>query len=165
MARRKPTAGARPSTYDSLIDAERDALLQAGRKAGRNDLGRALIDASDLSPRDARRAVASFIDRRGGSIPPTSSTEAARTGWIDGLLDAERQSAARDDRPVTRKSLIRAVLQASEVSPRDARLAVADYLYRRGGQTPRSSRWWFALLVVAGLGIGALVVWTLRPRG
>ena len=166
MARRKEAGGARPSAYDSLIDAERDALIQAGRKPNRADLIRALIEASDLSPRAARRAVDSFIDRRGGFIPSRTGADDARTGWIDDLLDAERARAARDDRPVTRQTMIRAVRQASSsLAAREAQAAVDDYLYRRGGRTPRARRWWLATVgVVAVLIALAMAAW-MRLRG
>ena len=159
MAKRTAHRG-HPGAYDSLIDAERDALLQSGRKVGRGDLIKALLGASDLSPREARRAVDGFIDRRGGFIPSTSSTDEARTGWIDDLLDAERARAARDDRPTNRQTLIQAVRQASELSPREVRAAVEDYLYRRGGRTPTAGGWRFILLVAVGLMIlAAACIW------
>ncbi len=161
MAKRTANRG-RPDAYDSLIDAERDALLQSGRKVTRGDLIRALIEASDLSPGEARRAVDGFIDRRGGFIPSTSSTDEARTGWIDDLLDAERARAARDDRPMNRQTLIRAVRQASELTPREVRTAVEDYLYRRGGRTPTADRWRITAIGVIGLAMTAIfVVWIL----
>ncbi len=150
MARRKE-APTRPSAYDSLIDAERDALIQAGRTPTRPDLTRALIEATGLPPKEARRAVDRFIEDRGGFIPATTPTTDARTGWLDGLLDAERARAARDDQTVTPKMMIRAVRQASDVSPREARRAVADYLYRRGGRTPRRGRGWLVTVGVVGL--------------
>ena len=164
MPRRQdaPSDRVRPSAYDSLIDAERDAAIQAGRQPTRNDLIRALLDASDLAPRAARRAVDSFIAARGGSIPSNSSLDDTRTGWIDGLLDAERANARRDDRLVTRRTMLRAVRQASpSTSSRDARAAVADYLYRRGGQNP--GRGWPRLFVLGtiGLTLGILAAWAL----
>jgi len=161
MARRKSAAGVRPSVYDSLIDAERDALIQAGRKANRGELVKALAGIADLSAREARRAVAGYIDRRGGSIPSGSSLDDARTGWIDDLLDAERARAARDDQPVTPQSLLRAVQQASAVPPREAHAAVADYLHRRGGRTPTGSRWRLVVLGTLGLIVAALTAWRL----
>ena len=150
MPRRKE-APTRPSAYDSLIDAERDAIIQAGRTPTRPDLKRALIEAAGLPPKEARRAVDRFIEDRGGFIPATTPTTDARTGWLDGLLDAERARAARDDQAVTPKMMIRAVRQASDVSPREARAAVADYLYRRGGQTPRRGWGWLIMLGLIGL--------------
>ena len=154
MARRPDTSPTRPSVYHSLIDAERAALILAGRQPTRHDLTQALIEATGLPPREARRAVAHFIDDRGGFVPTTTPATDARTGWIDDLLDAERVRATRDDQPITPKLLLRAVRQAADLSPRAARLAVADYLHRRGGRTPRRSWGW---LIVIGLGV-ALVV-------
>ena len=150
-----------PGAYDSLIDAEREALLQAGRTPTRADLARALADAAALSPREARRAVANFIARRDGIIPATTAADRTRAGWVDDLLDAERLLAARDDRPVTRRTLIRAVHQATAIAPRDARLAVADYLHRRGGQTPRRGGFWRVVLGLIGLIIAAVAFWWL----
>ncbi len=161
MAKRT-THRARPDAYDSLIDAERDALIQAGRKVTRPDLINALVDASDLAPREARRAVIGFIDRQGGFIPSGSSLDEPRTGWIDDLLDAERADAARDDRPVTRQTLIKAVRQASGLTAKQARTAVEDYLHRRGGRTPTNS-WWriFAIGAVGLLITAAVFAWVM----
>ena len=78
MARRKD-APTRPSAYDSLIDAERDALIQAGRTPTRHDLTQALIEAAGLSPREARRAVDDYLYRRGGRTPRTGR------GWLVGM--------------------------------------------------------------------------------
>jgi len=162
MPRRKRAPATRPSAYDSLIDAERAALIQAGRKANRGELIKALADAADLSPKEARRAVAGYIDRRGGSIPSGSSLDDARTGWIDDLLDAERLSAARDDRPVTPRTLLRAVrLASASLTPREAQAAVADYLHRRGGRTPSAGRWRLVVLGTLGLIVAALTAWRL----
>ncbi len=162
MPRRKRAPATRPSAYDSLIDAERAALIQAGRKANRGELIKALADAADLSPKEARRAVAGYIDRRGGSIPSGTATEDARTGWIDDLLDAERLSAARDDRPITSRTLLRAVrLASASLTPREAQAAVADYLHRRGGRLPSTGWWRFVAIGAIGLTVGLLAVWTM----
>ena len=166
MPRRKE-AQARPSAYDSLIDAERDALLQAGGKASRANLIRALTAATaDLSARDARRAVDGYIDRRGGFIPSSTTIDDTRTGWIDGLLDAERARAARDDQTVTPRTLLRAVRQASPALPtREARAAVADYLYRRGGRSLRRGKWRLLVIALVGLVVVPLVIWYLVTGG
>ena len=161
MARRKRTTETRPSAYDSLIDAERDALLQAGRKASRGDLIRALLEATDLSAAAARRVVAGYVDRRGGLIPSRPSTDDTRSGWLDDLLDAERVRAARDDQSVTPRTLVRAVRQASpDLTARAARAAVADYLYRRGGRPLRPGKWRLAALILIVV-IGLLMTWML----
>ncbi len=150
----------RPGAYDSLIDAERDALIQGGRKATQADLIKALLEASDLSPKEARRAVAGFIERQGGFIPSGSSLDEPRAGWIDDLLDAERANAARDDRPVTRQTLIKAVRQASGLTAKQARAAVEDYLHRRGGRTPTNGRRWLVAIGAIGLIVAvAFVAW------
>ena len=165
MARRRSTEAASPGSYDSLIDAERDVLIQAGRTPNRAALVRALRSAApDLAPRAASRAVDLFIRRRGGSIPLSSASDDARTGWIDDLLDAERGRAARDDRPVTIRALRRAVRQATpHLTPRARRDALDDYLHRRAGRTPpRRRRLGLALIAAAGL---LLIAWLfLRPR-
>ena len=165
MVRRREASQPRPSAYDSLIDAERDALLQAGRKPTRGELIRALMGAAELSPRDARRAVDGFIDRRGGFIPSEAST-GVPAGWVDDLLDAERARAARDDQSVTPRTLLRAVRLASpSLTPREARAAVADYLYRRGGRTLRPGRWRLFFLAILGLAaLGVVANWLLQAR-
>ena len=163
MARRQEAPAPRPSVYHSLIDAERAALIQAGRQPTRHDLTQALIEATGLSPREARRAVAHFIDDRGGFVPSTTPATDARTGWIDDLLDAERVRANRDDQPVTPKLLIRAVRQAADLSPRAARAAVADYLHRRGGRTPRRGWGWLVALALLVAALAATLAW-LWPR-
>ena len=153
-----------PGAYDSLIDAERDALVQAGRVPTRGDLVRALRGASGLPPREARRAVATFIARRGGMIPTGSAAVDDRAGWVDGLLDAERADARRADRAVTRRSMLRTIRQASPgLSARESRAALADYLHRRGGQVPRSG-WGRGLAWVAAVLALAALLALLRPR-
>ena len=164
MARR-PEAVTRPSAYDSLIDAERAALIQAGQTPTRHNLTAALIEATGLSSREARRAVARFIEDRGGFVPTTTPTTDAQVGWIDGLLDAERANARRDDRLVSRRTMIRAVRQASPtLTARQAHAAVADYLYRRGGRTPRARGRWVVALVLLGLVAILAVTWMLLHR-
>ena len=164
MARR-PEAVTRPSAYDSLIDAERAALIQAGRTPTRHDLTAALIEATGLSSREARRAVARFIEDRGGFVPTTTPTTDAQSGWIDGLLDAERANARRDDRLVSRRAMIRTVRQASpNLTARQAHAAVADYLYRRGGRTPRASRAWLVALGLVALLAIVAGVWIMQRR-
>lgn len=148
-----------PGAYDSLIDAERDAFVQAGRVPTRGDLVRALRGASGLPAREARRAVATFIARRGGKIPTGSAAVDDRAGWVDGLLDAERADARRADRAVTRRSMLRTIRQASPgLSAREARAALADYLHRRGGQVPRRGRWLGLALAFLGLAALAAIV-------
>ena len=162
MRRRKDAPPASPGAYDSLIDAERDALLQAGRTPDRATLVRALVDAAGLSPRDARRAVARFIARRNGVIPAEPTLAPPRSGWIDDLLDAERARAARADQSVTPRTLLRAVRQASPtLSASEARAAVADYLHRRGGHALRTGRWRRFALALLGLIALGLIAWRL----
>lgn len=168
MSRRKESPPASPGAYDSLIDAERDALIQAGRAPDRADLIRALVDAAGLPAREARRAVDRYVARRNGVIPAEPAHGPPRAGWIDDLLDAERARAARDDQSVTPRTLLRAVRQASPaLSPSEARRAVADYLHRRGGHALRPGRWRVYFLTLLGTAalIAAVLAWLDRtPR-
>lgn len=161
MGRRERVDGPSPGAYDSLIDAERDAIVRAGREPDRAALVRALVDAAGLPQREARTAVDRFIARRNGIIPTANPDDDARGGWVDDLLDAERARAARDDQSVTPRTLLRAVRQASPtLSAREARAAVADYLHRRGGRALRAGRW--RVFFLAALGLAALTAVAVR---
>ncbi len=148
---RDETAGA----YDHLIDAERAALAQGGEAPDKAALVRALIEASPMPPKDARRAVEGYLARRGGHAPAGESGGTADRdgGWIDDLLDAERASARRDDRPINRVLLVQAVREASSLDARQAKLAVEDYLARKGGSGLDSGerKLWIALGVFSAL--------------
>ncbi len=149
---RDESTGGPPGSYDPLIDAERVALTRAGRQADKIALVRALREASPMSLRDAKRAVEGYIARRGGRVPAGPDVDRP-VGWIDDLLDAERASARRDDRPITRIMLIRAVREASTLDLRGAKAAVADYLRRKGGEGLESGerKWWIALGVFSAV--------------
>jgi len=133
--------------YDHLIDAEREALSRSGRPVARMALVKALREASGLGPREARDAVGAYLGRRDGRIPSGPDRPA---GWIDDLLDAERAAALREDRPLTRILLIKALRGASGLGSRDARRTVEDYLRRKGGEGLGSGRgdWRVALVIL-----------------
>ncbi len=141
-----------PGSYDHLLDAEREVLARTGRGADKIALIRALREASPISLRDAKRAVEGYIARRGGRLPAGSDVDRPG-GWIDDLLDAERASARRDDRPINRIMLIKAVREASTLDHRQAKAAVVDYLARKGGEGLESGerKWWIALGVFSAV--------------
>jgi hypothetical protein len=147
--------------FDHLIDAEREALARSGRKVGKIDLIKALRAATGLGLREARRAVEGYLGRRGGSIP-SGAAAGQPLGWIDNLLDAERAAASKEDRPVNKILLIKALQGASGLGLREARLSVEDYLRRRGGEgLPSGSNGWllgFVAIVAIVLIVVALVV-------
>jgi ribosomal protein L7/L12 len=142
-----------PGLFDHLIDAEREALARAGGKVGKIALIKALRGATGLGLREAKESVESYLARRGGQVP--TGPEADRMGgWIDDLLDAERASAAKEDRPITKILLIKALRDASGLGLAQAKRAVEDYLKRRGGEDlPTGSKaapfFWLALLLLA----------------
>src|SRR5580693_3760431 len=118
--------------YDHLIDAEREALGRSGGKVKKIALIKALREATGLGLRDAKLAVEGYLTRRGGSL--SSAPDADRPiGWIDDLLDAERATASKEDRPINKILLIKALREASGLGLRPAKDAVEDYLNRRGG--------------------------------
>ncbi len=140
--------------YDHLIDAERDALSRAGKRVDKVPLIKALREATGLGLREAKHVVEGYLARRAGG--PAGAVPAP-AGWIDDLLDAERKAAARDDRPITKALLIKAVREASRLGLREAKAAVDDYLRRKGGEGLRSGRggWLVAsLLLLAALAAG-----------
>jgi hypothetical protein len=153
-----------PGLYDHLIDAEREALARDGRKVGKIALIKALREATGLGLGDAKRSVEGYLARRGGQIP--TGPEADRLGgWIDDLLDAERAAATKDDRPINKILLIKALRDASGLGLRPAKVAVEDYLRRRGGDgLPSGSNWvaWavFLFMVMAAIGAGVAVAWS-----
>ena len=55
-------------------------------------------------------------------------------GFYDHLIDAERAAASKEDRPVNKILLIKALREASGLGLRPAKDAVEDYLRRRGGE-------------------------------
>jgi ribosomal protein L7/L12 len=152
--------------YDHLIDAEREALARDGRKVGKIALIKALRGATGLGLRDAKRSVEGYLARRGGQIP--TGPEADRLGgWIDDLLDAERASATKEDRPINKILLIKALREASGLGLRPAKDAVEDYLKRRGGEGLPTGSSWVAgavilFVVMAAIGAGVAIAW-LRP--
>ena len=148
-----------PGLYDHLIDAEREALARSGGKVGKIALIKALRGATGLGLRDAKRSVEGYLARRGGQVP--AGLEADRPpGWIDDLLDAERAAASKEDRPINKIVLIKALREASGLGLRPAKVAVEDYLRRRGGEgLPTGSHGWmsFAAVVVVATIIGAAI--------
>lgn len=146
------------SHYDDLIDAERELLSRSGLFVGKIALIKGLREATGLGLKDARDAVEGYIARREGRIP-TGPEPLRGPGWIDDLLDAERAAAIRDERPLTRILLIKALRDASRLGLKDARLAVEDYLRRKGGEGLQSGgRGWLAVLGTV-LAIAAVVAY------
>lgn len=151
--------GIEPGLYDHLIDAEREALGRSGRRVNKIALIKALREASGLGLREAKDSVEGYLARRGGFHPSGAGADRP-SGWIDDLLDAERASAAKEDRPVTKILLIKTLREASGLGLKPAKDAVEDYLRRRGGEDlpTGSHRWMFAILLVALAFIGAFYV-------
>ena len=118
-------SGIKPGLYDHLIDAEREALARSGRRVDKISLIKALRGATALGLGDAKRAVEWYLARREDGSEP---------GWIDDLLDAERATASKQDRPVTKILLIKALRDASGLGLAEAKRAVEDYLRRKGGE-------------------------------
>ena len=136
-------SGIKPGLYDHLIDAEREALARSGRRVDKIALIKALRGATSLDLGDAKRAVEGYYARREDGSEP---------GWIDDLLDAERASASKEDRPVNKILLIQALREASGLRLKDARLAVEDYLRRKGGEgLPSGSNGWMVAVVLVAL--------------
>ncbi len=152
-----------PGLFDHLIDAEREALARDGRKVGKIELIKALRQATGLGLRDAKQAVEGYLARRGGQVP--TGPEADRlAGWIDDLLDAERATASKEERPINKILLIKALREASGLGLAQAKRAVEDYLKRRGGENlPSGSKAksvaWLAILLLV---ISAILAWVLR---
>ncbi len=152
-----------PGLFDHLIDAEREALARDGQKVGKIALIKALRGATGLGLRDAKHAVDAYLARRGGQVP--TGPEAGRlAGWIDDLLDAERAAASKEDRPINKIALIKALREASGLGLRQAKVAVEDYLRRRGGEglpsgSKASSLAWLAILLLA---VAAVAAYALR---
>ncbi len=123
-----------PGLFDHLIDAEREALARDGKKVDKIELIKAVRGATGLGLRDAKECVDSYLARRGGEVP--TGPEADRLGgWIDDLLDAERASASKEERPINKILLIKALRDASGLGLAPAKTAVEDYLRRRGGES------------------------------
>ena len=150
-----------PGLYDHLIDAEREALARAGRRVDKIALVKALRGATGLGLRDAKRSVEWYLARRGGQVP--NRPDADRPGgWIDDLLDAERAAATKEDRPVNKILLIKALRDASGLGLAQAKRAVEDYLRRRGGEgLPSGSNGWMVALAVIAM-IVATVFFAIR---
>jgi hypothetical protein len=146
-----------PSLFDHLIDAEREALARAGKKVNKIELIKALRGATGLDLRNAKECVDSYLARRGGEVPTGPETDRLG-GWIDDLLDAERASASKEDRPINKILLIKALREASGLGLAQAKTAVEDYLRRRGGEglpSGSSSRLFAIALILIALAIGA----------
>jgi ribosomal protein L7/L12 len=149
--------------FDHLIDAEREALVQSGRKVGKIALIAALRQATGLGLREAKDAVELYLARRGGRVSKRPEAD-QMGGWIDDLLDAERVSASKEDRPITKILLIKALRQATGLGLAQAKTAVENYLERRGGSDlPSGSKgaflFWFAVVF---LGVVAGIIWLNR---
>jgi len=153
--------GIEPGLYDHLIDAEREALAQSGRRVNKITLIKALRGATGLGLREAKRAVEGYLARRGGLI--SSGLDADHpSGWIDDLLDAERAAASKEDRPITKIVLIKALREASGLGLSAAKLAVEDYLRRKGGEgLPSGSNGWLVASAVIAMIVG-VVIYALR---
>jgi Ribosomal protein L7/L12 C-terminal domain len=138
-----------PGSYDDLIDAERELLSRSGLFVGKIALIKGLREATGLGLKDAKDAVEGYIARREGRIPPYAGPDRP-AGWIDDLLDAERASAIREERPLTKILLIKALRDASGLGLREAKHAVEDYLRRKGGEGLQSGGggWLVALVIV-----------------
>jgi ribosomal protein L7/L12 len=155
-----------PGLFDHLIDAERESLALAGRKVDKIALIKALRGATGLNLSEAKQAVEWYLSRRGGEI--STGPDADRlAGWIDDLLDAERASASKEERPINKILLIKALREASCLGLRPAKIAVEDYLKRRGGEgLPSGSNWMtgavILFLVMAAIGAGLAVAWSRR---
>jgi len=149
-----------PEAFDHLIDAERDALSRSGESVGKIALIKALREATGIGLREAKDAVDDYLVRRSGG-----PLEERGAGWIDGLLDAERAGANREDRPITRITLIKSVREASGLGLKEAADAVDDYLRRRGGKGLQAdpnigcSLVGF-LILVATIAAGVAFAWT-----
>ena len=116
-------------SYDHLLDAEREVLSRGADRVSKIALIKALRDATGLSLRDAKRAVENYLARRGGRVDAESTH-----GWIDDLLDAERAAAVKEERPVNRILLIRALRGAAPLGLKEAKDEVDAYLRRKGGE-------------------------------
>ena len=148
--------------YDALIDAERATLAQSSRQVNKIALIKALRGATSIGLKEAKDAVEGYLARREGLDPPGRFANRP-AGWIDDLLDAERAAASKEERPVTKILLIKALRSASGLGLKQAKDAVEDYLRRRGGEDlPTGSVGWGAWLVViavlAAVAIAALVL-------
>jgi hypothetical protein len=144
-----------PGSYDDLIDAERELLSRSGLFVGKIALIKGLREATGLGLKDAKDAVEGYIARREGRIPSGPGSDRP-TAWIDDLLDAERASATREDRPITKVLLIKALRDASGLGLKDAKLAVEAYLRRKGGEGLQSGGggWLVALVIAAAIAGG-----------
>ena len=149
--------GIEPGSYDHLLDAEREAMIQAGRPVNKIALIKALRGATGLRLRDAKRSVEGYLARRGGLASGGSDPDGS-SGWIDDLLDAERAAVSKEDRPVTKILLIKALRGASGLGLGAAKNAVEDYLRRKGGEglPSGSNGWMIAVVLIVLFIIGAI---------
>jgi hypothetical protein len=161
----RPPAG-KPGwgSYDHLLDAEREALARSGKRVDKPAsikiaLIKALREATGLGLREAKDTVEGYLDRRAGRLPSGMGVDGP-AGSLDDLLDAERAAAAREERPVTKILLIKALRDASPgLGLAQAKRAVEDYLRRRGGEgLPSGSNngWLVALAMIALVIFGAI---------
>jgi len=142
-----------PGSYDHLIDAEREALSRSGQSVGKIGLIRALREATGLGLKDAKDAVDEYLARRASGGPDLGRS----ANWIDDLLDAERAAALREDRPLTKILLIKALRGASGLGLRQASHAVEDYLGRREGKGLQSGRGGWPVAVALVIAVGAVL--------
>ena len=135
---------------------------RGGRPVGKIALIKALRGATGLGPpRGQKRSVEGVPRPARRPGPDRSGVSTAPAGWIDDLLDAERALAARDDRPIDKIFLIKAVRKAAGLGLRESKEAVEDYLRRRGGEDlpmggPSGRMVWTCLIVIA-LVVGVVV--------
>jgi ribosomal protein L7/L12 len=153
-------------TFDDLIDAEREAMTRSGQRVHKIALIKALREATPLDLRSAKEAVEGYLARRGGLDGRSVPRAAQSPTWIDDLLDAERATSSRMGRPITKISLIKALREASGLGLRDAKLAVEDYLYRKGGtDLPTGASGWVSLMTLTLVIVAAAAVaWWILNR-
>ena len=125
--------GIKAGRYDQLVDAERETLKLAGRKVNKIELIKAFREATGFDLRDAKDAVEGYLARRGG-LDLKGPTPDRSPDWIDDLIDAERAAASREDRPIDKITLIKALRGATGMGLKASKDAVEDYLRRKGGE-------------------------------
>ena len=129
-------------TLDGRVSVRREFVSQCDRGTISNRYQRALVESADAA-----------------------DDCAIRSQDLD-LLDAERASASKEDRPINKILLIKALREASGLGLAQAKTAVEDYLRRRGGENLPSGSTaktlaWFAILC---LGTSAFLIWILTMK-